>query len=264
MSQDEVGVDVHRSSLTLTWCVLDLILGVGAWLDTWSGCGGEILVCRTWCSQHPLPLICHPSLQGGSCGEDTQAWICAWPLNCGSLPQVKRWSKLRTWLQAPVISSDKCPMSAVHFELSDNSTAIDGRIYLSFGYFWRCRVVLSCNFICYNHQRRPNIKQQQYYHNVFTNPLHMRENLFLIQCSEWGVDTEKRSKKGLNRMGVHPIVERTRELEFDIRVARWGLWRRLRLNLRVFRVRKWGEWLQAVQDTWLHCLLLQRATRIGA
>ena len=29
MSQDEVGVDVHRSSLTLTWCVLDLILGVG-------------------------------------------------------------------------------------------------------------------------------------------------------------------------------------------------------------------------------------------
>ena len=54
---------------------------------------------------------------------------------------------------------------------------------------------------------------------------------------------------GLNRMGVHPIVERTRELEFDIRVARWGLRRRLRLNLRVFRVRKWGEWLQAVQDT---------------
>ena len=37
------------------------------------------------------------------------------------------------------------------------------------------------------------------------------------------MDTEKGSKKGLNRMGVHPIVERTRELEFDIRVARWGL-----------------------------------------
>ena len=192
VSQHEVGVDVHGPSLTLTWCVLDLILEVGVWLDTWSGCGGEILVCRTWCSQHPLPLICHPSLQGGSCGEDSapDLWI---------VEVSPKWNAGVSWepdcrLQWSPVTNARC--------LRCTSNYLTIELQLTAGIIWAsvtfdaCRVVLSCNFICYNHQRKPNIKQQQYYQNVFTNPIHMRENLFSIQCSEWGVDSEKGSKKG--------------------------------------------------------------------